>query len=343
MDNINKSFGLGLIGFNNHQKNNFLAILSLAERRLQHSWQVVELGRADFFLFATEKSQTGLLLTKHKLPIERCLFCSGQEQREANEVWMDESKIPRLGSVVEVLNKIAKLSFAEPTASVIVSPVTETNTIVSAKSDDVFFIPEQSLLKHLLANTPEKWQIWDFKSPSGSYLLYIDFAGKFYYCETELKNLGACLSMDDAITVRDVSEVEWNNLLKQGKGIARPLINLIWYIAFKLSRGRLLQGHSSKESVYLTRWPDLSVQDCGRYVKLAAFMRNNAVCLSDIANKTSIALSEVHDFYNACYLIGIIEKTTQPEPHTKVLDDTKQQLLAKITNRLKKINNHEEG
>jgi hypothetical protein len=322
MEKTKKSLGLGLVGFNEQQKGTLLAILALAERRLEYDWQVVDLPIADFFLLSTEKSQSESLIIEKKLPTTRCLFCTEQNLQTDNEIMTDAKKIPRLGSLVDILNQIANTQ-----------PVS---------IDDDFFDPEQVFLKHLLQPTPSEFFLCSFSSPSGSYKLYADLVGKVYYCQAGLKELGICLGIEEAIAIHVVSPSEWNDFLERAALPARPLNNLIWYVAYKLSNGRLLRGHLDQDCVYLTRWPDLGIQDCGRYVKLAAFMRHNAVCLTEVAEKTAMPLADVYNFYNACYLIGIVEKTDQPESHTKIFDESKQQLLTKITNRLRDINNYDE-
>jgi hypothetical protein len=338
MEKTNKSFGLGLIGFDENQKKTFSAIFSLAESRLEHVWQIADLELADFFLFATDKSQSDAFIVEKKLPIDRCLFCSEQYTRGSNEVFVDEQKIPRLVSMVDVLNRIATTqSLLDSTSA---DSLIEQEDVVTSNSNNDFFDPEQSFLKHLLNNTSEPFAC-SFSSPAGSCILYVDLAGKVYYCQAGLKDLGVCLGIDEGIAIHVVSPAEWNDVFAHASTLpARPLNNLIWYVAFILSNGRLLRGHAVHECVYLTRWPDLGVQDCGRYVKVAAFMRHNAVCLSEVAEKTATPLADVYNFFNACYLIGIVEKTDQPEAHSKILDEDKQQLLAKITNRLREINDH---
>lgn len=350
MEKTTKSFGLGLIGFSEQQKETFEAIMSLAESRLKNAWQIVDLVRADFYLVSAEKLQSEALIAENKLPIERCLFCSGQDVRASNEISTDVRNIPRLGSLVEMLNQMASTEILISTAATASSSppgeeqvVMSNNDKVSPDSDSIFFDPEQCFLKYFLRKDSKDFFLCRFISPEGKHTLYVNMPGKVYFCQTGLKNLGSSLGVENAISIQIISQSEWSEQFQQAALPARPLSNLIWYIAFKLSNGRLLKGHLSEESIYLTRWPDLAVQDCGRYVKLAAFMRNNALCLTEVAEKTTIPLAEVYDFYNACFLIGIVGKTAQSEVREKILDDDKQQLLAKIANRLKRLNSHQEA
>lgn len=340
-----KSFGLSLIGFSEIQTKTFSAILSLAERGLQDSWRIIDANYADFFILSTEKSESDLIINAQNLPRERCLFCTHQDLHfsEYNDdvLFISSGEVPQLSSVVKVLNHAAHVSFSEqvPADSLSITPLVEAQKVVTLGNN--VFDPDRGFLKQLLQNTAER-QVYRFGSPEGSYRLYVDLVKKIYYCETSLNDLSAYLIIKDVIVIDVISETEWENAVEQLALPAKSLANLIWYVTFKLSNGRLLRGHSDQDYIYLTRWPDLGVEGCGKYVKLAAFMCNNATCLTVVADKINTPLTEVYSFYNACYLIGIVEKTTIPELHTKSLDEDKQSLLEKITNRLQKINSHNE-
>jgi len=343
MEKSSQSFTLSLIGFGEGQRENFLAILSLAERRLQHTWYVTEVSEADFFLLATEKLDSASLVAEKNLPQNRCLFRTEQRLSEYDYdvLFIAPASVPLLSSVVNVLNYAANNgSFSEeiPSNSVSIAPLTESNKAGALGDDNRFFDPYRGFFKNLLENKTERL-VYCFNSSANNYKLYVDPVKKVYYCATNLKSLDSCLIVEEAIEINVVSQAEWDNSVEVAALVTRPLSNLIWYIGFRLSHGRLLLGHSNEDCVYLTRWPDLGVAGCGQYVKLAAFMRNNAVSLTTIADKTSMPLSNVYNFYNACYLIDIVEKTATAELHTKILDEDKRILLKKITTRLNDINN----
>jgi hypothetical protein len=341
MEKINQSFGLALIGFNESQKETFSAILSLAERRLQHIWDVVDISRADFFLLSIEKSQSEAFIVEKKLPRQRCIFCARQRLAEYDDdvLFFPSGQVPQLSSVVAVLNQVANTASCAQilTDSHSIPPITEPPKTIVLNNDDDFFNPERGFFKHLLQNKTDR-QVYHFNYPTSSYDLYVDPVEKVYYSKASLKKLDSCLLTEDVIVINDISQAEWIREVVDAALATRPLSNLIWYIAFRLSNGRLLRGHSNQDCVYLTRWPDLGVEGCGQYVKLAAFMRNNAVCLTAVADKTSTPLPAVYNFYNACYLVGLVEKSVTEELYTKNIAEDKQVLLAKITNRLKKIN-----
>ncbi|MDD1615583.1 MAG: hypothetical protein CG439_673 [Methylococcaceae bacterium NSP1-2] len=340
---------LSLIGFSESQTMTFSAILSLAERTLKHSWRIVERDEADFFVLSTEKFESEFIISAKNLPHERCIFCTHQHRPERdyenNVLFISTGGLPQLSSLVKVLNYQAtniNCSEQAPADNLSITPIMDRHTIVVLNDDD-FFDPDRSFLKTLLENTTD-FLIYRFTSPAGSIKLYVDFVKKIYYCETSLKDLKSYFFIKNAIIIDSVSEIEWHDAVEQATlPRSQPLANLIWYVAFELSNGRLLYGHSDQDNVYLTRWPDLGVEGCGKYIKLAAFMRNNVTNLTVTASKTNVPLPAVYSFYNACYLIGIVEKAGKSELYAKVLDEDKQQLLEKITNRLKEINNHKEA
>jgi hypothetical protein len=116
---------------------------------------------------------------------------------------------------------------------------------------------------------------------------------------------------------------------------ANPLNNLIWYITFKASQGRLLEGNYPYDTVHLSGWPNLRLPEARNFIKLAAFMHSNTLPLVEIAKMTRIPLPQVFDFYNACHLIGLVDKGHAVKIHQKEMDPERQGLLQKIRDRLK--------
>lgn len=344
MEKTNKQFRISFIGFNDSQTRTFSAVLSLAERALRDSWNITAGNDADFFILATEKLESDIVINSKNLPRERCLFCTVEIRPELDYehdiLYIATGGLPQLSSLVKVLNyQTANLNCFKqsPTdnSSAILSIMSQ---IVSLNNDDDFFNPNRSFLKQLLQNTDD-FLVFRFSSPTSSVNLYVDGKKKNYYCAASLKDLKPYFATKDAVIVDILSDIEGHDSVEQAALSSHPLANLIWYVAFELSNGRLLSGHSNQDNIYLTRWPDLGVEGCGKYIKLAAFMRNNVTSLTVTASKTNVSLPEVYSFYNACYLIGIVEKADKPELYAKVLDEDKQQALEKITRRLKEINN----
>jgi hypothetical protein len=100
----------------------------------------------------------------------------------------------------------------------------------------------------------------------------------------------------------------------------RPLPELLWYAALCASRGQLLQGSRPDDPVRLKRWPDFSVlHHRESFMALAAFMAEESADLVSVAENTGVALTEVFDFYNACAVLGLIERGNVFEPQEYLL------------------------
>ncbi|MDD5273461.1 MAG: hypothetical protein PHU14_12165 [Methylovulum sp.] len=81
-------------------------------------------------------------------------------------------------------------------------------------------------------------------------------------------------------------------------------------------------------------WPNLRLPEGRDFIKLAAFMHNNSMPLPAIAEATRLPLEQVHNFYNACYLVGLIEKVEAVQRHERTTSVERQNLLGKLRNRL---------
>lgn len=101
---------------------------------------------------------------------------------------------------------------------------------------------------------------------------------------------------------------------------ARPLPELLWYAALCASRGQLLRGCRADDPVRLKRWPDFSMLPHREsFVALAGFMAEESANLMTVAESTGVALAEVFDFYNACAILGLIERGNVFEPQEYLL------------------------
>ncbi|MFZ2727691.1 MAG: hypothetical protein WAX77_15675 [Methylococcaceae bacterium] len=319
----NQMITIKLMGFNPQQIESFEAILSLSEQGLEHTWKIVDLDSADFFLFTQEQNKDDIAQ-----PYERCLFYSRAKSTEDDHLLLvDSYGLPRLRSVVEVFNRIATKTLAQA-----VKPINEVDI------QKQFFNPD-GLLKRLLILTQDPLAT---KHPLQHSLplspqqptIYTHVAKNIYYCSVDLEQLDCYISADTLLT-HTLSKEELDNKID---GLSpKPLNNLIWYLGFKASQGNLLQGHSTQNIVCLNNWPDLSIASCRSYMKLIAFMSNNAVPLIEISSYTQICVHDIYNFYNACYLIGLIDKKNAIEIQLTV--HKQHNLLNKINNRLKEFDN----
>lgn len=101
---------------------------------------------------------------------------------------------------------------------------------------------------------------------------------------------------------------------------ARPLPELLWYATLCASRGQLLQGCRSDDLVRLKRWPDFSALfHRSGYPTLAAYMVEQAADLPTVAADTGVPLAEVFNFYNACVMLGLVERGNVFDPQEYLL------------------------
>lgn len=95
----------------------------------------------------------------------------------------------------------------------------------------------------------------------------------------------------------------------------KPLGELLWLATISASQGRLIQGSRADDPVRLKHWPDFSVLPHREsYLRLAQFMHESSADLLTVAEETGVPLAEVFDFYNACTILGLIERGNVFDP-----------------------------
>lgn len=325
---INQMITIKLIGFSPQQTENFSAILLLAERRLQQPWKIVETMSADFFLVSEKaRHETDSCLS---LPRDHCLFYSSTKYTEDAQILLTDSHgLPRLRSMIDALNNIT----AQAAASNATAEVPQ-----DARTEQGFFnLEQQQLLKQLLHTETQQLTAYTLQTPSEQVIIYTYPPKNIYYCALDLTQLDAYFTVQ-VVSIQTLNETVWRECISTLS--PKSLRNLIWYITFKTSQGKLLQGHADTDIVCLNNWPDLGLAPCRNYMKLIAFMRHNAVPIAEIAANTQVCLQEVYNFYNACYLVGFIDKKNSIEWCRK--QHHQRDLLDKINGRLKEINAQKE-
>lgn len=332
----NKLVTLKLIGFNEDERNSFSAVLTLANRALKKTWQISDQAEADFFLLSVQSSATANRDNLLKgLFAERCLFCSTENTIQMeNELLVDNNHVPRLSVLVALFNKIsahpdsvAKMKVSESTSQV-------SSSARTATSSESFFDPQEGLLGYLLAAEYAQF-IVSVKAQPQYTPLYIDTIKNIYYSKNALEQLAPYLAGSEKLNIKPTSKAEIENLIATESLKPCSLKDLIWYIVIKTSSGRLIKGHSTADVVALKSWPDLRLFKCLDYAKVATFMKNNAAPLETIAAQTEMPLAELNNFYNACYLMGLIETRNQIEINKKNISPERLDLLHKIDARLK--------
>lgn len=333
----NKPVTLKLIGFNDAERTSFSAVLTLAGRALKKTWQITEAAEADFFLLSAQSSATAnreSLL--NGIFAGRCLFCLTEKTIQAeNELLVDSNHVPRLSTLVELFNKISVTPSAVNTPPS--KPATQTlNPVVSTieASSESFFDPQEGLLGYLLMAKHEQFIVSLQGQPQVA-PLYIDTEKNVYYSKNTQEQLEPYLAGSAELSIQPATKAELENFAGAESLKPTSLKDLIWYIVMKTSAGRVIKSYAVTDIVALKSWPDLRLFKCLDYAKVATFMKNNAAPLEMIARETEMALTELNDFYNACYLMGLIEPRNQIEINKKNISSERLDLLNKIDARLK--------
>lgn len=329
----NKLFALKLIGFNPNESSMLNAILTLAERSLKAKWQIVETESADFFLLsATSSKQINQDPVLQKLPRQNCLFCVTQDTNSLetdNTLSVDSKNIPGLQALVKLFNQLTEQKpHANTHQNSSTARTSETN------NEQAFFDFEKGFLGSLL-NTKEEIFVINLPSHPDYAPVYINDMENSYYSCHDLTGLDDYLkTTTDKLSIKSCTENELKTYAETQKLKSKPLKDLIWYIAIKTSNGKVIKGYSSSDIITLKKWPDLRLPGCLGYAKLATFMKNNAATLQTVFEHTKIPLSEIYAFYNACYLIGLVEIKREASVNKRNIDPERLKLLSQINNRL---------
>ncbi len=327
----NDSFiSIKLIGFRKHDAEKFCAILDLAEFALQPPWQVVKTAVADFYLIL-DKSQTNAI---KNLPRERCLFYSTDASKtNDNSVWVDTERTPRLHALIQLLNRLAlqtnqplaapssnktpvppkskpEQKPVQPPPKAILTTPEAAESVANVKKTEkpAWFDPQQGVLKDLLEVNTQPFML-ALKTRSEHNPVFVSPDKKAYYCQVPLEQLEAFFTLDSTVVKITLTLAELNKAVKKAVLSPQPLSHLIWYAAFTLSQGQLIQGHSAQDGIRLAQLPYLGGADTA-YRELATFLKRNTAPLDKAAQATGTPLATAHSFYNACHIAGLLEKST---------------------------------
>ncbi len=298
---VNTIVTLKLIGFDELEQANLKAVLTLAERALHQPWQVVESSSADFYLLSVGSvAQISQQPELQALPKTQCILCVTQADTvSGHTLLMDKNKIPGLRALVDVLNRVSTATKTQATIEHDFSV-----TVAEPKTDTSFFEPYQGLLAYLLNPSPQ-YLVITLNTQIDCLALYVDTHAQVYYSHNTLAQLDSYLTAGNNLCIKSYAADEFSECIEAESLKPQPLKNLIWYAALSLSAGRVLKNHADNVCVRLKSWPDLRLPNCMQYAKLATFMKNHHETLAVIAAQTDTALADVHNFYNACYLIDI--------------------------------------
>ncbi|MDQ7090072.1 MAG: hypothetical protein Q9M50_05435 [Methylococcales bacterium] len=143
-------------------------------------------------------------------------------------------------------------------------------------------------------------------SIKGKPALYLLPEQDCYFCSAGIEGLTSLfLTPPKDIEIKLLSG---EALKKQIGGLkTKDLNDLLWYATITASQGRLMAHYYLEDNVYLHSWPDISMVSANRsYLIIASFMNKHTVSLVRIAEETQQKLSDVIDFHNGCYSLGLM-------------------------------------
>jgi len=330
-----KLITLKLLDFNDLERNNLDAVLTLAERGLQEKWQIVDTETADFYLLSIHATlELETRETLKALPKQRCLYCAVHEDANNSHILVVNNHMCSLRALVTLFNHAAEEIDLEIPVVAVVEAATQAEDISLLKSEDTFFDVSEGFLGRLL-ESEEFLLKMSLKSQSDYPALYIDIHSNSYYSQNSLLALKSYLvATNEQLTVTPIIKKELETVVAIEKLKAQKIKDLVWFSVIENSAGRMIKGHSEDDVITLKAWPDLRLPSCIKYAKIATFMKNNAATLQIVAEKTGFSLAEVHTFYNACYMTGLIGHEIIPELRTKKIDSKTLRLFSKISARL---------
>lgn len=188
--------------------------------------------------------------------------------------------------------------------------VAKTSSAKKSKANETEtpFNPQQGILKHLLAETAHPISFM-LKGKSDCRPIYVYPEKKVFYCQSPLEELAPYFVIDKNLVKATVTVTELNKTIKKLSLSPQPLSYLIWCAAFSLSKGRMMLGHSSEDYFYLKKVPYRG--DNVDYLPFAIYLLDNIASLEIAAMETGLDFAQAIDFYNACYLVGLIQRTTE--------------------------------
>lgn len=152
---------------------------------------------------------------------------------------------------------------------------------------------------------PVKYQLPD--AP----LLVLDPQSRTYLGPAALKGfLPYCTAVirKDAWSAVTPHELE---RLKTELGGTQPFVRLQWLAALVGSEGRVAPGYDPNQRYKLLKWPQIE-REFPKHFRIATAMMKGPQLLTEIAEASTVALTEVTDFVNASLATGMAEMEAPP-------------------------------
>ncbi len=305
---------LAFLNFSDKQQQDFLSILILSEQGLDDNWSIVKKKQATIIFVQSDTNLTPVQWKEIEQTYPQAKLVAYSENLINLEIqWTlltKKSKPPLRSSLIALLNKIGKIKLELKLESdgLIYQDSEESIKIQENKTKINLFFPERYLLGVIQKSLDLK-KIYHCKI-SNKISLFLLPQQNCYFCDVEITDLKPIFLMPPKeINITVLKEKELKKHVKNLK--TKALNDLLWHSTIAVSQGRFMKNHNHEDRVRLKYWPDISQISTNKsYLTIANFMSNNTENVIKIAQQTQQQLSDVVDFYNACNILGLIDKTS---------------------------------
>lgn len=297
----------------------FQAILTLAGSVLNNEWNLVETEPADVVVIAYESGEVFSAWDENasRYPAERLISFS-DEQPNSGAMWHIQrppENMPRLSEVVQVLNKISDYfqgdddlsnkiifnslehkanSLSQQAPASLASQIFDPNDYLAGQIQAALTTGEAAVC-HIPGHNPIFWN-----PKQNALFTTLDIQELARLSRKEVQHI-KIQNLDQDLISQEISKYE--------KIKKRSLVEFLWFSLLSASAGRLLEGHHVGDSVYLKEWPSfVRLPFYGIYLEIASKMSEGVGNLHELAKASSVPLSTVIDFYNACELFGLLAR-----------------------------------
>ncbi len=307
---------LAFLNFTKQQQEIFTSILFLSERSLDSTWNIGTKETAKVIFVISEKTISQTQWDKMQLAYPQAILVAYSVNLvDLNTPWKlltETTALTNRTKLITLLNQINQDAFKNieqeiPKEIVIkksqpIEKNIEQETQKTIKNH--LFLPEDYFLS-IVQMSIKTGYIYRCKIEE-DVVIYLLPKQNCYFCSTEITDLKTLFLMSPKeIKVKRMLDSE---LKQQIEGLKTKALNdLLWYATVTASQGRFMTTYQPDDSVYLKSWPDISlVSENKSYLDIAAFMSHNTTNVVGIAKKSQQKLTDVIDFYNVCYLLGLI-------------------------------------
>jgi hypothetical protein len=350
-------------GFTEAEQSNLLAILTLSERALKAAWTFTPFMDSADIILVSLNTDAGREFWRQCPQDHRFVACT-QDDEGGEARWklrLSPQSPPSRQALLQLFNALGDfLAQAPPASTALPTPPTPEAAspatppalpplpepeapcpapaqAAPAPGSDELFAP-QSCLLGILQEALRSGQNLSLIAPSQPQILVCTETQSFYSVVGVEALSDFCALPAQAIQASPLTRAEIERLSQERKMSRQALDELLWLAALYGSQGRLLQGCAADTVLHLKHWPQVShLPHYRAYLRVAAFMNQNAADLAYIAAATGMPLATVYDFHNACEILGLLERGIEPFLKKKEVNGALRNLYRMISTRLSHI------